>query len=251
MPTQKKKQKKQKQGGGVILSSVSFIVICAALIFGMSVFFRVSEIKVNGADRYTREDVISASGVKEGDNLVFINRDAIANKISTKLMYAGDVTVSRKLPNTVIIDVAESSTIASIPTDSGPWLINKNCKLLEKSKVADTSPRIVVKGFTAIKPQAGKTVSVKDEDKIKVTYLSELLSAMERENMIAEVSVIDMSNLANAEFTYQEKFKVKLGKKENLEYKLSLLLAAIKKLGPEETGTFDLSENKEAHFSLD
>jgi len=41
---------------------ISFLVVALALSLGISVFFRVGEIRVEGDSRYTAAQVISASG---------------------------------------------------------------------------------------------------------------------------------------------------------------------------------------------
>ncbi len=52
MSAKKRKNRDNSNGGGgFIFGSVSFIIICAALVFAMSVFFRVSKIEVVGKGR--------------------------------------------------------------------------------------------------------------------------------------------------------------------------------------------------------
>ncbi|MEG1404818.1 MAG: FtsQ-type POTRA domain-containing protein [Oscillospiraceae bacterium] len=248
MPVQKP-QKQKRSGGGIIFGSASFIVICAALVFGMSVFFRVSDIAVTGADRYTEAEIIEASGLEMGDNLIFLNREAIEKKISSKLIYIGEISINRKLPGTVTIAIAESGAAASIETEKGLWLIDKHCRLLEEATVtsADSYPKI--KGISALAPTAGTILTVSEEGTAKVTYLKSLLTAMSANDMLDDITAIDVSNIANAQFDYLNRFKVKLGKNETLEYKLGLLLGAIKELDAGESGTFDLSADKTVNFS--
>ncbi len=248
----RQKKKKQKNSGvrGFVFSSVSFIVICAALVFGMSVFFRVSNIEVSGAGRYSKDEIVAASGIKNGDNLMFINREAAARRIYSKLIYIGNVKVSRKLPNTVVISVSESDIAAVVETDSGLWLIDQNCRLLEECSTQDAESYIKVKGLAAVKPQKGDSLYVADEDKPKLEFLKGILGAMTVNSMISDVSSVDLSNVVNAEFDYLNgKFKVKLGPNENLEYKFELLINVIQKLDADDTGTIDLSQNKKAQFS--
>lgn len=250
--TTQQKRKKQKTGGarGFIFSSVSFIVICAALVFGMSVFFRVSNIEVTGADRYTQGEIIEASGIKDGDNLMFVNRSSVAQKIYSKLIYIGEVNVRRKLPNTVVIEISESDSIAVVESESGLWLIDRNCRLLEECATQDAETYIKVEGLSAVKPEKGNVVSVAEEDKPKVEFLSGILTAIAARNMTGDVDSLDLSNVINAEFDYLEgRFTVKLGSDENLDYKFELLLGAIAKLDAGDTGIIDLSQDKKAQFS--
>ena len=251
MTTQpKRKKQKSNAARGFVFSSISFIVICAALVFGMSVFFRVSNIEVTGAGHYTQEEIIEASGIKDGDNLMFVNRSGVANRICSKLIYVGEVNIRRKLPNTVIIEVSESGSVAVIQTDSGLWLIDRYCRLLEECKTQDAGNYIKVKGVSAVKPKKGDVISVADEDKPKAEFLSGILTAMSDRSMTADVDSLDLSNITNAEFDYLDgRFTVKLGSNENLDYKFELLLGAIAKLEAGDTGTIDLSQDKKAQFS--
>lgn len=248
----RQKRKKQKDGGvrGFVFSSLSFVVICAALVFGMSVFFRVSNIEVTGADRYTQAEIVAASGIEDGDNLMFINRDAVAKRIYAKLIYIGEVTVRRKLPNTVVIELAESGAAAVLETDSGLWLIDRNCRLLERCKTQDTDSYIKVMGLSAVKPEEGAAISVSDEDKPKAAYLKGILNAFADQGITADVASLDLSNTLNVQFDYLDgRFTVKLGNSDNLDYKMELLVSVVQKLEAKDTGMIDLSQDKKAQFS--
>lgn len=246
---QKKKKQQSRGGGGFFFSTLSFIVICAALVFGMSVFFRVSNIEVIGADNYTSSEIIEASGVKNGDNLMFVNRDAVAEKIYKRLIYIGEVKVSRKLPNTIVIDINESSTFAVVETESGLWMIDKNCRLLEECSPQEAETYLKVSGVSGVKPQKGNVILVSDEDKLKVQFLKDILTSLTNHKMTADVKSIDVSNVVNAEFEYLGRFKVKFGKDENVDYKMEMLLGVVEKLDSDDKGIIDLSQSKKAQFS--
>lgn len=244
-------QKKKRGGGGFVLNAVSAVVICVALILGVSVFFRVSSIEVSGSSRYSSAEIIEASGLSEGSNLVFLNRSAAENRILDALVYIGSVSVRRSLPNKVIIEVRESSTVACVATDAGYWLIDGSCRLLEPVSALEREEYVEVRGFTATEPVAGKRISVPEEDKFKVDYLEDVLTALMNADMLGDVTSIDMSTSGNPQFDYLGRFKVKLGRRENTEAKLALLQGAIAKLEDNRTGVFDLSKEKEAYFSPD
>lgn len=242
---------KRKSGGGFIFSTLSFVIICAALVFGMSVFFRVSNIEVDGAKRYSKAEIVAASGVRDGDNLMLVDRDAVAERIYQKLLYVGSVKVGRKLPNTVVIAVDESSTFASVETDSGPWIVDKNCRLIEKRTAKSTGTAYIeVSGFRGVKPQKGNPLSVSEEDAPKLRYLQDLLNALAGANLTKDVSAITVANSANPEMTYLNgRFHVRFGKDEELDSKLRLLQEVVLKLEKTDQGTIDLSQNKKAQFS--
>lgn len=242
---------KRKTGGGFLFSTLSFIVICAALAFAMSVFFRVSKIEVTGAKRYTNEQIIAASGISSGKNLMLLNRAAAEEQIYEKLLYIGSVKVSRKLPDTVVIAVDESSTFAAVETDEGTWIVDRNCRLLEKysAKEKQTDTYIQVSGLKGVKPQKGAVLAVAQTDEAKLQYLKDLLTAISEAGITKDVSTISIENSANPEADYLSRFKVRFGRDEDLDSKLALLKRVVSKLEETDKGLIDLSQNKKAMFS--
>lgn len=233
----------------MVLGSLSAIIICAALVLGISVFFRVSNFEVSGATHYTESQIIEASGIKEGSNLVFLNRAAVESRITGELVYAAMVTVSRRLPNTVVIEVRESGTVACVETESGLWLIDNYCRLLEPCPNSEADNYIKVQGFFALDPKPGQKISSIEEDKPKVAYLEKLMTALHAAEMLEDVSSIDMSTSSNGQFNYLERFNIKLGRDSNLDGKLGLLKSTVEKLEPTDKGNIDLSVSSKAQFS--
>lgn len=244
-----KVKRKKRSSGGLFPGFLSVIVICAALALGMTVFFKVSKIEVSGAMRYTQQEIIDASGVKKGSNLVMLNCEAAQQRLCDELIYIGKAKITRKLPNKVIIEVRETGTVAIIDSDEGRKLIDSRCRVLENADDAQAVAFVNIAGLSAVKPKIGEVIGTADEDKPKVEYLAAILSAMEEQAMLGDVSTIDISNTANAQFDYLGRFKVKLGGNQDTQMKLARLTAAVKLLGEQETGSFDLSKDKKASFS--
>ena len=245
----RKKTKQKNGGGGLFFGSVSFVIICAALVLAISVFFKVSSIEVTGNERYTDEEVVAASGIKTGDNLVFLNRERAQKKLYDELIYISGAKVSRKLPNKVVIELMESGSVAVVETDSGLWMVDKNCRLLGKCSTIEAKKYVNVMGLCGLSPKEGDELNGSAEDAPRIKYLKQILSAMSDRGILSDVGTLDMSNIASPQFSYTERFTVKLGKNEYVENKLEMLLGAVGKLEPEERGIIDVSEEKKAHFS--
>lgn len=246
-----KRANKRKSGGSFVFSTLSFIVICAALAFAMSVFFRVSNVEVTGAKRYTKDQIVDAAGISGGENLMLLDRAAVEQRVYRKLLYVGSVTVSRKLPNTVVIAVDESSTFAAVETDSGTWLVDRSCRVIDKlsAQKNQTDTYITVSGLKGVKPKKGETLSVAQADEGKLQYLKDLLTALSEAGISKDVTTLSVENSANPEMEYLARFKVRFGKDEDLASKLRLLAEVVPKLEDTDKGTIDLSQNKKAMFS--
>ncbi|MDR0952071.1 MAG: FtsQ-type POTRA domain-containing protein [Oscillospiraceae bacterium] len=238
----------KRRGSGVFVGSVSVLLILAAVVLAVSVFFRVSSIEVTGAGRYTEQEIIDASGLEIGSNLIFLNRAAAAGRITDALPYAGSVEVKRALPNKIVIEVRESGRIACVPSQTEWWLIDNNCRALEECPAEELGDYLSVTGFYITEPVAGRVITVPDEDRFKVEYLAALLTALQASDMLTDVATINLETSANPQLTYLGRFTVKLGDADGLDSKLTLLKNAAAQLDDGARGFFDLTKDKQANF---
>ncbi len=245
-PRPPRRRKKRKSA---LFTPLAFVLICAALIFGMSVFFRVTTIRVTGAVNYTEEEIVKASGIEPGDNLIFIDRSGAASRIRSKLPYIESVAVVRVLPNVVNIEIAESRALAYIAIDGELWVMDRGCKALAKTTSSQVEDLIHVTGIAALKPAVGEVLAGRDTEGSKLEYLSLILREISARGMESEIRSMDLTNLANPTFDYQGRFLVKLGKNEDVGYKLDRMLSVVEQLGESDVGTIDLSIDERVHFS--
>lgn len=240
----------RKKKRNALLAPLTFLLVCAALVFGMGVFFRVQTIEVQGAVSYTPDEIIEASGITEGDNLFFINRASAASRIYSRLSMVETADVEPELPNKIVIRVEESSAMAVVNWMGVDWIITGNCKLLgTPSSPEQTEGLIRVLNLSPVDPEAGKPMAVAEEDNLKLSYLQAMLGAMEELNMLGQVDQMDMSNAANPTFQYQGRFTVRMGPNNNTDYKLRMLLSGVPQLGEDEMGTINLSDGVTVRFT--
>ena len=230
--------------GRSLLQPLIFLLICAALVLGMSVFFRVAKVEVVGNSIYTAEEVVEASGIGTGDNLFFINRFSAASRIFSKLPYVDKAKVTRALPNRVTITIQESSAMAYVSADDGYWVVDQNCKLLKSVSESELTGLARVDGITPVEPKVGEILNAGEADAPKVTYLAAILGQLLTRDMASKVTVIDLSDASNPGFAYDGRFTVRLGANENVEYKFGMLQSAVAQLTDSDAGTIDLSIDK-------
>ena len=130
------------------LQIVTVVAVVLALVFGMSIFFKVdtvrvankgteqepvSNVQISGNTLYTAYQIMEASGVEKGDSLLGLSKSSIASRIMQKLPYVGSVRVGISLPGTVNIEVEEIQiTYAIAGQDGSWWLMSADGKLVEK-----------------------------------------------------------------------------------------------------------------------
>lgn len=112
---------------------VIMLALVAAVVFGVAVFFKVSRVEVQGNSLYSAEQVVQASGIETGDNLLTLNKATVAGNIITQLPYVEKVSVGRSMPDAVILEVQESTARFAVMSDTNViWLISSSGKALER-----------------------------------------------------------------------------------------------------------------------
>jgi cell division protein FtsQ len=135
------------------------LLVIAAIIMSLGVFFRVLEIEVEGQAVYSAEEVISASGVETGDNLFLVRGFDITDSVFGKLPYIESVSVKKSLPNKIIISVTESYPIAYFEYNESCYLFDANGKILEKTTADEIGEAIFVTGLTPLDPKPGQKLT--------------------------------------------------------------------------------------------
>lgn len=241
------------QGGkqptrGRLQRPLTFFLIIVAIIFIMSVFFKVEKIEVIGNSKYTTEQIISASGIHTGDNLFFINRIGAGSRVVVKLPYIDSVKITRSLPNSVTITVEESKAVACIEAGGELWSLSRTGKFLSSLSEKDAALLAQVKGISVGEPQVGEIITVTEDEKPKLDYLLDILYQVQARSLVDKVANINMTNVSDVSFEYDDRFVVKLGENDNTEYKFGKLLSAVSQLKADDAGTLELSDSDKVTF---
>jgi Cell division septal protein len=232
---------------GFLYKLISVLVICAAVIAALTLFFRVDTITVSGESRYTSQQVLDASGLKTGENLFLLNKYAVANSLLEKLPYIETVRINRKLPDTLLIDVTEcSSTIAAVQ-DGTAWLISPSGKIVGSCAPAEASDQPVLDGCKLLAPSVGSQLALAKEQKQKQESLLALLGALEDAGLLDQLNAVHLDDASELVMDYAGRFAVEMPYGADYAYKLRNLTAVMEQLESNEKGTVDLTKDGEAH----
>ena len=241
---------------GIVLGTV------LALFFVMSLFFKVGnpdeKVFVSGNTLYTRQEVIEAAGIHQGDSLLNLNRAQLRARILQKLPYVSTVRIGIKLPDTIKIEVTESAVQYSVESvDGNWWLMDAEGKILSKTNWVDAKDYTQCLGLRIQVPQIGQQVvgvdpePTFDEEGNPVPPLldggqcmetmSRILKLLEKYGILDGVTGVNMDDPGHIYIVYDDGFRIKLGDHQNMEKKLSWALATMAQLEENRTGTIDVS----------
>lgn len=261
------------------LATVAAVVLAAVL--GMSIFFKVDNIRVSGCNKYTPWEVAEASDIEKGMNLMTVSRAQISGSIIDKLPYVSQVRVGINLPDTVIIEITELDAVYAIEdAEGGWWLMNDQGRIVEQTNNVTAKSHTQLLGLQIQVPQIGDQAVAKEEEipTIPVTEpidvegeedeeaptvpeqtltvptvavgvtgaerlrtLLAVLQELSTNSVSGMIDSIDVTSLTAIELWYDERFQVNLGDTGQLEYKISVLKATIEQMESYESGHLDLS----------
>lgn len=81
---------------------IIMLAVVAAIVFGVAIFFKVNTIEIQGNTVYSADQIIEASQIQQGDNLLTVNKALAVGNIKAALPYVEDVSIARSLPDGII-----------------------------------------------------------------------------------------------------------------------------------------------------
>ncbi len=250
MAGRNKQAKNRKVSSGVAPRLIIMLAVVAAIIFGVAIFFKVTTIEVQGNSIYSAEDVIAASGVEIGDNLLLVNKATTAGNILAALPYVEEVRgIVRSMPDTIVIQVKESEAAFAVQTDvNTTWLINSRGKALEKvdGELPEGQPQIV--GVSVKAPSAGMTVTAVEQSRLDAALA--VLAELDGTGILEHVAAVNVEKDYDITVQYDDRYTIKLGGTDDLAYKVQYLTSILSELSEYQAGTIDLTEaaSKKATF---
>lgn len=241
-----------------LLRMATVVAVVLALVLGMSIFFKVANVTVSGSDKYTPWDVREASGIRDGENLLTLNKAKIGGKIRTKLPYVKSVRIGIKLPDTVKIEIQEMDVVYAIAdSDDGWWLMDATGKVVEAVSSSDAKSHTLIQGVRLQSPtvgaqavameavpatnEAGETLPVTVLESERLRAAIDILQCLEENGVIGQAASLNVSDMTMLELWYGDHYQVLLGDSENLGRKIESMVKAIDQQKDYQRGVLDVS----------
>lgn len=253
-----------------LLRLVTVVAVVLALIFGMSIFFKVENIVVSGAEKYTAWQIFEASGIQKGDDLLGVSAPKVSGRLTIQLPYIKQARVGIQLPDTVNIEIQELDVVYAVEGQNAMWwLIDADGKLVEEISSAKAKEYTQILGVQIVSGEVGSTAQASEpepetqestqasdgEDQAEPTVAapvtvkaSERLSTvitilqyLEDNGVIGDAASIDVSDIGNIELWYGERYQVLLGDTTQLGYKIEAMKKSIDQSSEYQSGVLDVS----------
>lgn len=222
------------------LIAVVLSLVCG--IFALTAFFRVDSVEVMGLTRYQTQDVLNTFGVKQGDNLFFCDSLRGKKRLIEQYPYFESVSVERDLPNRMILHVTESQPIAAVNGTQGGWFIlDKNCRVLERTDQSGAQDAAEVMGLRTAGGQPGQPLPAENPNVLEA--LKTLANGLDKVGLGGKATLYNLEDLNSIWILYEQRFAVCVGNLDNLDHKLALLQALVTgdQFTPSDKGSINLA----------
>ena len=198
---------------------VLLLVLTIGITISYTFLFNISEIRVTGqSDMYTAEEIVAASGINEGDNLLRLDCKKSANRILNELLYVETADVKRKFPSSLEISVTRCIPAFNVNYGTGTLLVSKKGKILaDNGFITEGLP--IIYGLDPSDKTPGKMTS--SENKHKNEAFNALISSIVKMGD-DKIMTVDMSDEHAIVVKYKNEMIFKMGNWNDVEYKLRL-----------------------------
>ena len=213
-----KKAKRRRFIRKLFISILVFIIIGGILIFKTN-FFIINKVECSGDNLLTKDYILEKTESLKGENIFSVNQSSI-EKLLMENPYVKTISLKKKFPKSLVIDVTESSGLYYIGSEGDYSIISKELVLLEKVTSVEGKGLIEIKGIDI----TGKNIGDKIDENTRIEHLLEEFYKEEeviRENgegfSITAIEIKDLSQIKS----YINQIEVRLGNDENIRTKMS------------------------------
>jgi len=205
---------------GLLLSAV---VLCCLFIYAYGYllstpYFEIKEISVRGLKELTEQDVLTQAAMTPRQNLLSVNVDALAGRISAN-PWVKNIHVGRELPNRIVLAIKERNPVALVKQSNGLYLMDNEGNVFKKLDKNDEVDLPVLTG-----------VDFKEKEKSKLLLstlnLLQTMAASNRYSYLGAISEVNVNDIVGVSLLTDTGLYLKLGT-DNYEKKLNKLSAVM------------------------
>lgn len=234
-------RRKRKRNMSLYYGTVLLIAAVIFAILSVTVFFNIETLEVKGSSKYTIEEIIAASGINGGDNMVRKNMGKAEEKITSELIYIETAEIKRKLPSALEITVTPCVETACMQKDGGFFVVSETGKILKLTEEPLGSLIIFYGANPAEDMGLGMKFASEDENKTEVIY--DLLSRS-KSGFVSKITSFDVTDRLNISCVYEDRINIELGVISEIDYKFRLAEEIIDtKISPDAKGQLRMLEN--------
>ncbi len=236
-------KKKKNMKIFLIFALVMFFIFF--LIFMYMNFFDIREIEITGLEgsKYTDEEMVSATGVLKGDNLLSLSSKKVKKNLMNAYPYIKEVRVTKKFPAKLKVSLEFYEAAMALELGEDVFLISSDGSVLgaASDEQLESGTYCFITTPFIVKCIEGNSLEFKSEDSFKV--LVDIYSAFENNNIAGRLTKLNVADKYNVKAEIDGRFNITFGTYEQSDEKARLLSEVLKgDLWTDASGEIDVSD---------
>lgn len=215
-------------------------------IYSLNMFFKIKNIVIYDNLRYENSYVIDFLDIGDDHNLLFFNKDKMADEIVGYFPYIQSVEIERKYPDTLEIFVQNAKELCSFHYQGVSYLVDYDLSILRPITISESQQFFRIFGLDSDDFTAINDSSAENTDRLKL--LKEVIDAFDDNAKIYGITEINIAKIYDVRVKFAGKYEIYLGDADDLSHKMKFLDEVLKKLTPSDVGVIDISNSAEARF---
>lgn len=235
--TAEKRRKRRKRSYTLYYILLFLLILITGVTLSLTVFFKIEQIKVVGNKTILSDQIIKATNIKVGDNLLRANTKDASTSIINSIINVEKVSIKRSLPATIVINIVEAKGYYTTVQNKKFLIISKGGRVIETNLAAKPNNLILINGISQKKFSKGDFLSKKIKNKFE---LLDLVDFELNKYKFANITGINLTDSIDLSFTYNDKITVRLGTATDLDAKIKFVKEIISsRLTPADAGVID------------
>ncbi len=240
-------QQKRPARKGVLGAIVALLILACLTCAGFLGYyvFQVESIQIKGNRLFSADEIIFLSGIRKGDNLFAVSVDKVKSGFAEQ-PFLSLVSLERKWPSTIVLNVSERKAIAAVTFDQKYILIAEDGTALKIQNEAQDY--LVVEGLGVTAAAVGAKVQGATDYQLYVMNL--LYTRIAKSTCKASIVGMNMRDPAAVTLKTSSGITIRLGTEENMETKFAWLENLLPRLMDEgkRYGTLDVTGSTGASY---
>ncbi|MBQ8552465.1 MAG: FtsQ-type POTRA domain-containing protein [Clostridia bacterium] len=197
-----------------VLTAV-FVIICLA------VFFRIKEIEIVGSSRYSKERILSITGIEEGLSLYEISNSDL-EPLRGRLAYIKQARITRQLPHTLIINITEDEPRYMCELYGEYFILSDELRVLDR--VFERSELDGMGLIELVFPEINSALvgyEIEFAAEVSERYVTAYIDALESSPLFSKTTAFDLRDRFNLALIASDIYLIDLGNGDELNTKLT------------------------------
>lgn len=211
---------------GMVISSALIVIL--GLLLLILPMFRVQKVEIEGLEYHTYEEILAASGIREGDEMLALDSHEIIERIYASCPYVEQAWI-KKTPFTLTIIIKEREDVKSMTHGEYTVIFDRDFLVLDIVSIAQELPYSFMS--VSLPPygtlRVGEKIKFADAD-ADYSYINRLCDALKARGWYDDVTYADFSGRTTVAFIYRGHIRIEVGNTQDLDTKLLLAAETMK-----------------------